>query len=101
MAVRKARSAWTTRAAADWRRAWARVTSAATMSWVLQSSTMARDSLAALLLDPRQVADPECFELPEELRADVDAAGPLVEAAVGADAEDPGLESTRRGSGSR
>ena len=34
-AVRRARSAWPTRAAADWRRAWAWVTSAATMSWVL------------------------------------------------------------------
>ena len=92
MAVRRARSAWTTRAAADWTRACARVTSAATMSWVLKNSMMASDCIAALLLDPRQVADPEGFELPEGLIADVVTAPPLVEAAVGAEAEDPGLD---------
>ena len=35
------------------------VTSAATMSWAWRSSMMARDSLPALPLDPREVPDPE------------------------------------------
>ena len=48
--------------------------------------------LTALLLDPRQVADPQGFELPEGLNADVVTADPLVQAAVGAQAEDPCLE---------
>ena len=48
--------------------------------------------LAALRLDPRQVADSEVLELPDELDADVIAPDPLVEAAVGAQAEDPALD---------
>ena len=47
--------------------------------------------LTALILDPRQVPNPKCIELPDELKAHVVTAGPLVEAAVGAQAEDPCL----------
>ena len=43
-AGRGARLAWTTRAAADWTRAWAWFTSSATMSWVLRRSMTALDS---------------------------------------------------------
>src|SRR5208282_4309420 len=43
--------------------------------------------LTALLLDPRQVPDPQGVELPQELYAYVVPAGPLVEAAVGTQAE--------------
>ena len=53
---------------------------------------MARDSLTALGLDPREVADPQALELPDELDADVVAPDPLVEAAVGAQAEDAALD---------
>ena len=48
--------------------------------------------VTALLLDPRQVPNPEGVELPDELKAHVDSADPLVEAAVGAQAEDPCLD---------
>ena len=47
--------------------------------------------LTTPLLDPRHVADPESFELPDELNARVPAARHLVEAAVGADAEESRL----------
>ena len=53
---------------------------------------MASDSIPRCPLILREVADPEVLELPEGLDAEVVAAPPLVQAAVGAEAEDPGLE---------
>ena len=81
--------------------AWASVTSAATRSWVRKSSTMACDSSPRCSLIRARLPIPKSVELPHELKADVDAAGPLVEAAVGAEAEDPGLDDTCRRPGSR
>ena len=78
MAVRRARSAWVTRAVADWRLARDR-------SHFGRHHVLAPEELddglrltTALLLDPRQVSDSEGVELPDELKARVDATGPLV-----------------------
>ena len=92
MPVRRARSAWTTRAAADW-------TPRVGPVHLLRHHVLGVEEVddgqrlhAALPLDQREVADPEVLELPEGLDAEVVAARPLVQAAVGAQAEDPGLE---------
>ncbi len=52
---------------------------------------------AAGLLDPGEVPEEKAVELPEGLDADVGAAGPLVEAAVLAEAEDAALDHLERG----
>ncbi len=48
--------------------------------------------LSALLFDAGQVANAETFRLPYELEAGVDASPPLIEAAVGSQAEDSRLD---------
>ena len=74
MAVRRARSAWTTRAAADWsaRLGPGHVRRHHVLG--LEELDDGQRLLAALLLDPREVADPEALELPEGLDAEVVAA---------------------------
>ena len=91
MPVRRARSACSTRAAADWRSAWASGHVRRHHVLDVEEIDDRLRLLTALLFDPRQVADPQCFELPHELQAHVVTAVPLVEFAVGADAEDPRL----------
>ena len=92
MPVRRARSAWRTRAAADWTRAWARLTSAGDHVLGPAEVDDGPRLLAALGLDPRQVADAQAFELPDGWTLTSSRPRPLVEAAVGPDAEDPGLD---------
>ena len=68
MAVRSERSAWLTRAVADWR---SRVGLGHFRRHLVLGPVELDEGLrllTALFLDPREVPDPKCIELPDELK---------------------------------
>ena len=84
MPVRRARSAWRTRAAAICTRARARVTSAATMSWVRKRSTVACDCSPRCLLIRARLPNPKFSSCHMSWMLTSSRPDPLAEAAVGA-----------------
>ena len=92
MPVRRARSAWRTRAAADWHlREGARHIRRHPVLSMEQIDNGPRFA-ATLVLDACEIAETEALELPHDLDAHIITTNPLVQAAVGPEGEKASLD---------